>query len=59
MTPLMHTVEEAAERLRVGRTTVFQLIKAGQLKSVTIGRARRIPATALEEFANKLTAAAG
>ena len=36
------TVEETAEVLKVGRTTVYDLIKAGQLSSIMIGRLRRI-----------------
>jgi excisionase family DNA binding protein len=37
------TVEEAARRLRIGRTTCFRLL-AGELESVTVGRLRRVPA---------------
>jgi excisionase family DNA binding protein len=47
---LAYTVEETARLLRVGRTTVFFLIKSRQLRSMTIGRARRISASALAEF---------
>jgi excisionase family DNA binding protein len=47
---LAYTVEETAQLLRVGRTTVFFLIKSRQLSSLTIGRSRRISATALAEF---------
>ena len=39
------TVEEAAARLNLGRTSVFGLIKRGEIESVRIGRSRRIPAT--------------
>jgi len=42
--------EEAGERLGIGRTKVFALIKAGDLQSVTIGRSRRVPVSACEEF---------
>jgi excisionase family DNA binding protein len=48
------TVEEAAERLAIGRTTVFALLKTGQLQSVQIGRLRRIPLEALDEYAQTL-----
>jgi len=46
--------EEAGERLGIGRTKVFALIKAGDLRSVTIGRPRRVPVGACEEFVREL-----
>ena len=53
-TDLLLTVEQAAERLRLGRTTVYALISTGELESVTIGRLRRIPAEALPEYVSRL-----
>ncbi len=50
------TVEEAAARLNLGRTSVFALIKNGQIASVRIGRARRIPAREVEAYAERLVA---
>lgn len=47
---LLLTVEEAARRLRLGRTLVYRLISSGQLESVTVGRLRRIPAECLAEY---------
>ena len=38
----------------VGRTTVYQLMASGELKSIKIGRSRRIPAAALEEYVGRL-----
>jgi len=49
------TVEEAAERLRVGRTKVYALIRSGEIPSVQIGRLRRIHVDALNEYAERLT----
>lgn len=46
--------EEAAERLGIGRTQVFALISAGDLQSVKIGRSRRVPVSACEEFVRGL-----
>lgn len=50
------TAEEAAERLAVGRTAVYALLKSGQLESVRIGRLRRIPAEAVENYVQRLIA---
>ncbi|WP_316959738.1 helix-turn-helix domain-containing protein [Streptomyces sp. TRM68367] len=44
------TVEEAARRLGVGRTTMYALLASGEIPSVTIGRLRRIPAEALSDY---------
>jgi excisionase family DNA binding protein len=38
------------ERLQLGRTAVYDLIRTRQLASITLGRARRIPAHALTDF---------
>jgi excisionase family DNA binding protein len=47
---LLATTEEAAEILNVGRSTVFELMRTGRLRSVKIGRSRRISYDALREF---------
>jgi excisionase family DNA binding protein len=47
---LVLTVEEAAERLGVGRTMMYALVKSGAIESICIGRLRRIPGDALEAF---------
>ncbi|MEV5170460.1 helix-turn-helix domain-containing protein [Streptomyces flaveolus] len=44
------TVAEVMARLKVGRSTVYDLIRTRRLHSVTIGRCRRIPAYALGDF---------
>jgi excisionase family DNA binding protein len=53
---LLLTVEEAAELLAVGRTTVFHLIRTGQLSTVRIGRLRRVPLDALHRLTRDLQA---
>lgn len=50
------TVEEAAARLNLGRTSMFALIKNGHIASVRIGRARRIPAAEVDAYAARLVA---
>lgn len=48
--PMLMRVEEAADELRVGRTVVYELIRVGALRSIRIGRARRISREALRDF---------
>lgn len=50
------TVEEAAERLGIGRSMAFRLIRDGEIESVQIGRLRRVPAAAVTEYAARLVA---
>lgn len=40
---LLARPEEAAELLGVGRSTIYELMRAGELHVVHIGRAARIP----------------
>lgn len=54
--PALLTVEEAARRLRIGRTLCFRLVSSGELESVVIGRLRRIPPAALDDYVNRLRA---
>ncbi|MFH8438305.1 helix-turn-helix domain-containing protein [Streptomyces sp. NPDC018007] len=44
------TVADVMARLKVGRSTVYDLIRTRRLPSVAIGRCRRIPASALGDF---------
>jgi excisionase family DNA binding protein len=48
--PTLITMAEAGQRLRLGKTMVQQLVLRGELRSIKIGAARRIPVTALEDF---------
>ena len=51
---LLVTPEEAARRLSVGRTTIYELMSSGELQSVNIGRCRRVPVSSLSSFVSKL-----
>jgi excisionase family DNA binding protein len=53
---LLLTPEEAARLLRIGRTTVYALIKAGDLRTVHIGRSCRLARAELERYVNRLHA---
>jgi len=52
----MLTVKEAADFLRVNPKTIYNLIAAGKLASVRVGRVIRIPQTALDKFLSVATA---
>ncbi|MQA78098.1 MAG: helix-turn-helix domain-containing protein [Streptosporangiales bacterium] len=54
--PLLLNPEQAAQELGIGRTRTFALIASGELESVKIGRARRIPRAALEVYVGRLLA---
>lgn len=52
--PLLLKVEEAAARLQIGRTTMYELVRLGEVESVPIGRLRRIPSECLDEYVARL-----
>jgi excisionase family DNA binding protein len=51
---LLLTPEEAAQVLRVGRTTLYALIKAGALRPIHIGRSCRLSRAELERYVDRL-----
>jgi excisionase family DNA binding protein len=53
---LLLTAEEAANVLRIGRTTVYALMKSGELRPVHIGRSCRISQAELDRFVRRLQA---
>jgi len=54
MEKLLLTAEEAARALNVGRGKVYELMAAEALRSVKIGRLRRVPAGALRDYVESL-----
>ena len=50
------TIEEAAEVLRVGRTTMYELVLSGQVPSFTVGRARRLRRSDLDDYIKRRVA---
>ena len=51
---LLITIEEAARRLSVGRSHLYEQMQRGGLRSVRIGRSRRILEQDLETFIDEL-----
>ncbi|HGM6067147.1 helix-turn-helix domain-containing protein [Stenotrophomonas sp. AR026] len=46
--PLLHRIPDACRRLSVSRTTLYELIKAGEIRSVKIGTRSLIPEVDLQ-----------
>ncbi|GAA2053345.1 MULTISPECIES: helix-turn-helix domain-containing protein [Streptomyces] len=47
------TVPEVMAALRLSRFKVYDLIRSGEIRSFTIGRARRVPATEIPAYIRK------
>jgi excisionase family DNA binding protein len=58
MEKLLLTPREAAAVLGIGRSKLYELLQAGQIPSVRIGKCRRVPAAALRELVERLSSAA-
>lgn len=52
--PLLLTVEEAARKCGIGKTKMYEELTRGRCESVLIGRARRIPADAVDAYVELL-----
>ncbi|MCU1356328.1 MAG: helix-turn-helix protein [Acidimicrobiales bacterium] len=50
LAPVLLTIPQAATALQVGRCTMQELVLTGEVRSLKIGRLRRIPAVALDEY---------
>ena len=50
ISPLALSVNEACEASRLGRTRIYELLNAGQLKSVKLGKRRLIHADSLHRL---------
>ena len=47
---ILLTVDEAAEQLGIGRSTMYVLITKGEIASLHVGRLRRIEPAALADY---------
>lgn len=48
--PLVYTVTEAAQLLRINRGSAYALVHSGTLRAVRVNRRILVPASALAEF---------
>jgi excisionase family DNA binding protein len=55
--PLLLKPEQAAAAIGISRSKLFELIAAGQIETVQIGRSRRIPHAALGDYVSRLRSA--
>lgn len=46
--------KEAAQCLGIGRSKVYELMRAGTLESVRIGTCRRVPMAAVQKYIDRL-----
>lgn len=53
---MMLTVDEAAEHLRVSRSTVYSLMSRGELQSTRIGGRRLVPRACLDQVGREKSA---
>ncbi len=51
-TPQLHKLTQVSERTGLGRTSLYEQIKAGNLKVVRVGRAIRVKEADLADFIN-------
>ena len=54
-----YRVSEVADFLQVSPGTIWRLVWDGELRSIRIGKARRVPASAVQEFVALAAAPAG
>ena len=53
---LLVDAEEAARRIGIGRTKMYELLGQNEIESVAVGRRRLVPTTALDEYVQRLRA---
>ncbi|NUK37326.1 helix-turn-helix domain-containing protein [Streptomyces lunaelactis] len=57
--PVLYRIEGAMKVLNLSRTVIYEQIRAGRLRTVTQGRARRVPVSAIREYVALLEREAG
>ena len=55
----MYTAQEVADYLKIKKTTVYELIKRGELSSVKIGKQFRISQAQLDQYTNAIPSSFG
>ena len=52
--PRLHRVEAAADVIGVGRSTAYEEIRLGRLRTVRVGRRRLVPSEYIDEYVELL-----
>jgi excisionase family DNA binding protein len=52
--PMLVTVDQVAKMLSIGRTAAWVLVRKNNIRSVKIGRTRRVPISAIQEYVQRL-----
>jgi excisionase family DNA binding protein len=52
--PILVSVADAARMLSIGRTAAWELVRKQTIKSVKIGRMRRVPIAAIQDYIERL-----
>jgi excisionase family DNA binding protein len=52
--PALITMQEAAARLRIGRSKMRQLIREHKIRSVLVGHSRRVVVKSLDDYIESL-----
>ena len=50
----LHRIETAAAILDIGRSTAYEEVRLGRLRTVRVGRLRRIPTEYIDEYVELL-----
>jgi len=51
---ILVSVAEVSQILSIGRTAAWELVRKQRIKSVKIGRTRRVPVSAVQEYVQRL-----
>jgi excisionase family DNA binding protein len=51
---MLYSVHDVAAMLSIGRTAAWELVRNHTIRSVKIGRTRRVPITAIQEYVGRL-----
>jgi excisionase family DNA binding protein len=54
----LNSVDDVIDRLKLGRSKVYEVLGTGQLRSIKVGRRRLVSEAALVDFINLLEAGA-
>jgi excisionase family DNA binding protein len=54
--PLLVSTATVAKQLELGKTKIFELIAAGELESVKVGRVRRVTFDSVTSYVDRLRA---